>query len=266
MPGLAGVYVGPADLAISLGVDAVGATSNPEVLDAMVRIQSRRRRAGLVAGIHAGDGKTGKAMAELGFQMITLASESQALRRGAHREVAERRTRGHRRRAGRWAGTNDASVALVTGAARGQGAAHRQAVARRRFPVAACDLRTDELRAAVDELDDAGVIGDRARRHLRAAVGCGRRAEVVDRFGALEHAGEQRRRAAPGLAGRRDRRRLRKQLASQLSGTVPRHAGGAGAPARAEGAAIVNTCSTGSDPAVPEPLRPTARRSGRCAA
>jgi hypothetical protein len=37
----------------------------------------------LVAGIHAGDGKVGQAMAQLGFQMITLASESQALRRGA---------------------------------------------------------------------------------------------------------------------------------------------------------------------------------------
>ena len=45
--------------------------------------------AGLVAGIHAGAGKPGKAMAELGFRMITLASESQALRRGAAEHLEE---------------------------------------------------------------------------------------------------------------------------------------------------------------------------------
>jgi 2-keto-3-deoxy-L-rhamnonate aldolase RhmA len=81
--GLAGIYVGPADLAISMGVDVVGALRHPEVLDAIVRVHRAATDAGLVTGIHAGEGKTGRAMAELGFQMITLAAESQALRRGA---------------------------------------------------------------------------------------------------------------------------------------------------------------------------------------
>ena len=48
--------------------------------------------AGLVTGIHAGTGKPGKAMAELGFRMITLASESQALRRGAAEHLGEATT------------------------------------------------------------------------------------------------------------------------------------------------------------------------------
>jgi 4-hydroxy-2-oxoheptanedioate aldolase len=39
--------------------------------------------------LETGAGKLGKAMAELGFQMITLASESQALRRGAAGHLAE---------------------------------------------------------------------------------------------------------------------------------------------------------------------------------
>ncbi|MEX3741877.1 aldolase, partial [Mycolicibacterium porcinum] len=47
------------------------------------------RAAGLVAGIHAGAGKLGKMGSDLGFQMITLASESQALRRGAAEHLAE---------------------------------------------------------------------------------------------------------------------------------------------------------------------------------
>jgi 4-hydroxy-2-oxoheptanedioate aldolase len=87
--GLAGIYVGPADLAVSMGVDVVGATKDSEVLDAIVRIHRAATDAGLVTGIHAGDGKTGHIMAQLGFRMITLAAESQALRRGAVEHLRE---------------------------------------------------------------------------------------------------------------------------------------------------------------------------------
>jgi 2-keto-3-deoxy-L-rhamnonate aldolase RhmA len=87
--GLAGIYVGPADLAISMGVDVVGATRNPEVLDAIARINRTAADAGLVTGIHASEGRTGRTMAQLGFRMITLAAESQALRRGAVEHLCE---------------------------------------------------------------------------------------------------------------------------------------------------------------------------------
>jgi 2-keto-3-deoxy-L-rhamnonate aldolase RhmA len=87
--GLAGIYIGPADLAISMGVDVVGATRNEQVLDAIVRIHRAATDAGLVTGIHASDGRTGNALAQLGFQMITLASEAQALRRGAAHHLGE---------------------------------------------------------------------------------------------------------------------------------------------------------------------------------
>lgn len=73
--GLTGIYVGPADLAISLGTGVIGATRKPEVLDAIVHIHEAATKAGLVTGIHAGDGSTGHAMAQLGFDMITLAAE-----------------------------------------------------------------------------------------------------------------------------------------------------------------------------------------------
>jgi len=89
VPGLTGVYVGPADLAVSLGHRPAEALSTPAVLEAIARIQSAASGAGLVAAIHANAGKPGKAMAELGFRMITLASESQALRRGAAEHLKE---------------------------------------------------------------------------------------------------------------------------------------------------------------------------------
>lgn len=89
VPGLTGVYVGPADLAISLGHDPITSLTTKAVLDEVARIHSAASSAGLVAGVHANAGKQGKAMAQLGFRMITLASESQALRRGAAEHLSE---------------------------------------------------------------------------------------------------------------------------------------------------------------------------------
>ena len=87
--GLTGLYVGPADLALSMGVDVVGATRDPAVLDAIVRIHRAATAAGLVTGIHAGDGKTGTCHGAAGVPVITLAAESQALRRGAAEHLRE---------------------------------------------------------------------------------------------------------------------------------------------------------------------------------
>jgi 4-hydroxy-2-oxoheptanedioate aldolase len=89
VPGLSGVYVGPADLAISLGRPPLEALTTPVVLDAVAKIQAAAAQAGLVPAIHASAGKPGKAMAEMGFRVITLASESQALRRGAAEHLKE---------------------------------------------------------------------------------------------------------------------------------------------------------------------------------
>jgi 2-keto-3-deoxy-L-rhamnonate aldolase RhmA len=89
VPGLAGIYVGPADLAISMGHQLSDAWTHSEVLDAMARVQSTASAAGLVTGVHAGDGAKGHTAAQLGFRMITLASESQALRLGAATHLAQ---------------------------------------------------------------------------------------------------------------------------------------------------------------------------------
>jgi 4-hydroxy-2-oxoheptanedioate aldolase len=87
--GLSGIYVGPADLAISMGYTVPDAWTHPAVGDAMIRIQSAASASGLISGIHAGNGTHGRAAAEFGFQMITLASEAQALRRGAAEHLTE---------------------------------------------------------------------------------------------------------------------------------------------------------------------------------
>jgi NAD(P)-dependent dehydrogenase (short-subunit alcohol dehydrogenase family) len=75
-------------------------------------------------------------------------------------------------------------VALVTGAAGGQGWATAKRLRAEGYSVAACDLRTDELAAAAAELGDDGVIGIEldvtSPAQWETAVDT-----VVDRFGSL---------------------------------------------------------------------------------
>jgi 2-keto-3-deoxy-L-rhamnonate aldolase RhmA len=87
--GISGLYVGPADLAISMGHPVAEAWRHPDVRDAMARVAGTAQAAGLVAGVHAGSGVLGKVAAAMGFRLITLAAESQALRRGAAAHLAE---------------------------------------------------------------------------------------------------------------------------------------------------------------------------------
>ncbi|OAN39667.1 HpcH/HpaI aldolase family protein [Mycolicibacterium iranicum] len=87
--GLTGIYVGPADLAISMGHGPTEAWTRRDVLDVILEVQRTATDAGLVSAIHASTGVAGKMLAENGFQMITLASESQALRRGAAAHLAD---------------------------------------------------------------------------------------------------------------------------------------------------------------------------------
>ena len=232
VPGLSGVYVGPADLAISLGYAPAQAWTEPTVRDAMARIQAGVSAAGLVAGIHAGAGKYGKTMAELGFRMITLTSESQALRRGAARAP----------RGG--AVTSTDRVALVTGAARGQGAAIVERLHSDGFRVAAGDVRIDELKANVEALGDnviAVELDVTSAQHWVNAVRA-----TVERFGSLStlinNAGVLRRASLDdetpeGFEGSWRFNCLGPFLGIQASLEELR---------RADGAAIVNTVSTGA--------------------
>ncbi|MGV0605372.1 SDR family NAD(P)-dependent oxidoreductase [Mycolicibacterium sp. XJ1904] len=74
-------------------------------------------------------------------------------------------------------------VALVTGAARGQGAAITKRLLQEGFRVAACDVRMDELRATIADLGDEVIpveLDVTSPEQWQAAV-----SQVVDRFGGL---------------------------------------------------------------------------------
>jgi NAD(P)-dependent dehydrogenase (short-subunit alcohol dehydrogenase family) len=134
-------------------------------------------------------------------------------------------------------------VALVTGAARGQGAAIVARLHADGFRVAACDVLIDELRTGVADVDDVLAIelDVTSPAQWSAAV-----AATVDRFGALttlvNNAGVLHRAAIVDETPAGFESSWRVNCLGPFLGiqAVVTHL------AAADGAAIVNTCSTGA--------------------
>ncbi|MEA2935147.1 MAG: 4-hydroxy-2-oxoheptanedioate aldolase [Variibacter sp.] len=90
-PGLDSIYVGPADLGLSLiGVPSADPTDE-RVLAAIKKIAEAAKRNNVVAGIHCFAPAYGKKMVEWGYQFITLASDNALLANMAKQTVAQMR-------------------------------------------------------------------------------------------------------------------------------------------------------------------------------
>jgi len=90
VPGIDAVYVGPADLSISLGLGPYANDGNPIFDDALAAIVAACGRHGVVPGIHATGPLTPRRL-EQGFRMITVTSDALALRAGYASELAAAR-------------------------------------------------------------------------------------------------------------------------------------------------------------------------------
>ncbi|MDN5739135.1 MAG: aldolase/citrate lyase family protein [Brevibacterium aurantiacum] len=89
VPGIDGVYVGPADLAFA--VDALPGQPNDAHAEALVRIRTAADKAGVVPGIHCGDGTEAKVRKEQGFRFITSAGDIGAAGRAFREDLATAR-------------------------------------------------------------------------------------------------------------------------------------------------------------------------------
>jgi len=95
VPGVDAIYVGPADLSLSLGLPPGNNDDREEFTEALTTIAGACRRHGVVPGIHA-SGALAQRRLEQGFQMITVSADLLAMRfrmsdelgqaRGAHGE------------------------------------------------------------------------------------------------------------------------------------------------------------------------------------
>ncbi len=90
VPGVDAIYVGPADLSLSLGLPPGNNDDRAEFTEALLTITAACRRAGVVPGIHSSG-----ALAELrlaqGFQMISVSADLLAMRARMGEELAQAR-------------------------------------------------------------------------------------------------------------------------------------------------------------------------------
>jgi len=94
VPGVAAIYVGPADLSLALGCKPRLDQTDPPVVEAQQMIAEACKRHGVVAGIHNATAAYALRMIAAGYQFVTLASDSRFLAAKAAEEVAAVRRTG----------------------------------------------------------------------------------------------------------------------------------------------------------------------------
>ena len=90
VPGIDAIYVGPADLSLSLGLPPGNNDDREEFTEALLTIAAACRRAGVVPGIHS-TGALAERRLQQGFQMITVSGDMLAMRTRMAEELAEAR-------------------------------------------------------------------------------------------------------------------------------------------------------------------------------
>lgn len=88
VPGIDAVYVGPADLSITLGLPPGNNDNDPSFVEALETIVAGCERHGVVAGIHASTALTQQRL-EMGFRMVVATSDGVAMRDGLAAAVAQ---------------------------------------------------------------------------------------------------------------------------------------------------------------------------------
>lgn len=87
VPGVSGLYVGPSDLGLSMGLPPVLDRDEPEMIEIYQRVVDLCRDRGKIAGIHNLSAEYALRMAQMGFQFLTIATDATLLVFGAGRAV-----------------------------------------------------------------------------------------------------------------------------------------------------------------------------------
>ena len=74
-PGIGGIYVGPGDLGLSMGLPATLDREEPKVLRTYQRLVVAAKARGLIAGIHNHSADYDRKMVDLGFDFVTVGSD-----------------------------------------------------------------------------------------------------------------------------------------------------------------------------------------------
>jgi 4-hydroxy-2-oxoheptanedioate aldolase len=92
--GLDGIYVGPSDLSAALGCTPTLDPEEPRVVAAIERVLKAAKAQGLWAGIHTAAPAYARRMHELGFDFVSIASDSRLMALKSQEVLAETRGTG----------------------------------------------------------------------------------------------------------------------------------------------------------------------------
>ena len=91
-PGLDGIYIGPSDLALAIGLAPRGDNDDPAHVKAVERIQAACRKRGVAVGIQAFSLAFAQRYLQRGFHFVTLGSDLGFMSATASRELAAARS------------------------------------------------------------------------------------------------------------------------------------------------------------------------------
>jgi len=86
-PGLDAIYIGPSDLSLALGCNPTFDELDPKAADAVQHILARAKAHKVVAGIHNGSPEAALKRIAMGFQFVTVSSDTRLLAAGAQQMV-----------------------------------------------------------------------------------------------------------------------------------------------------------------------------------
>ena len=91
VPGISGIYIGPSDLGLSLGLVPKLDREEPQVLEIYEKLVAAAKKRGQFAGIHNGTASYAAKMIGMGFQFVTIANDSGLMAMAARAAVAQTR-------------------------------------------------------------------------------------------------------------------------------------------------------------------------------
>lgn len=95
VPGISGIYVGPSDMALSLGLVPHLDREEPHIIEIYRKLLDSCKRRGKFAGVHNGTPAYAARMIEMGYLLVTIANDSGLMAKAAREAVsAVRKTAG----------------------------------------------------------------------------------------------------------------------------------------------------------------------------
>jgi 4-hydroxy-2-oxoheptanedioate aldolase len=88
VPGISGIYIGPSDLGLSLGLKPSLDREEPQVIAIYEKLLKATSARGQFAGIHNATGAYAARMIHMGFRFVTLANDSGLMARAAREQIA----------------------------------------------------------------------------------------------------------------------------------------------------------------------------------